>query len=91
MQQYLDLLKYILKNGKLKHNRTGIDTISTFGYQTSYDISERFPLLTTKKVYYKGIIAELLWFIKGDTNIKYLVDNLIKLKLILNLQRSMVI
>ena len=50
----------ILKNGKLKHNRTGIDTISTFGYQTSYDISERFPLLTTKKVYYKGIIAELL-------------------------------
>ena len=60
MQQYLDLLKYILKNGKLKHNRTGIDTISTFGYQTSYDISEKFPLLTTKKVYYKGIIAELL-------------------------------
>ena len=75
MKQYLDLLKYILKNGKLKHNRTGIDTISTFGYQTSYDISERFPLLTTKKVYYKGVIAELLWFIKGDTNIKYLVDN----------------
>ncbi len=75
MKQYLTLLQYILTNGKLKHNRTGIDTISTFGYQTSYDISEYFPLLTTKKVNYKAIIAELLWFIKGDTNIKYLVDN----------------
>ena len=75
MKQYLTLLEHILKNGKLKHNRTGIDTISTFGYQTSYDISEYFPLLTTKKVNYKAIIAELLWFIKGDTNIKYLVDN----------------
>ncbi|MBQ6279998.1 MAG: thymidylate synthase [Mycoplasma sp.] len=75
MKQYLTLLEHILKNGKLKHNRTGIDTISTFGYQTSYDISEYFPLLTTKKVNYKAIIAELLWFIKGDTNIKYLVNN----------------
>lgn len=75
MKQYLNLLEYILKNGKLKHNRTGIDTVSTFGYQTSYDISEYFPLLITKKVNYKAIIAELLWFIKGDTNIKYLVDN----------------
>ncbi len=75
MKQYLELLKYILKNGKEKHNRTGVDTISTFGYQTSYDISEYFPLLTTKKVYFKGVVAELLWFIRGDTNIKYLVDN----------------
>lgn len=75
MQQYLDLLRYILDNGKIRHNRTGVDTISTFGYQTSYDISSSFPLLTTKKVYFKGIITELLWFIKGDTNIKFLVDN----------------
>ncbi len=75
MKQYLDLLQHILKNGKKRHNRTGIDTISTFGYQTRYDISETFPLLTTKKVFYKSMIHELLWFIKGDTNIKYLVDN----------------
>ncbi len=75
MQQYLDLLRFVLKNGTRKHNRTGIDTISYFGYQTSYDISKSFPLLTTKKVYWNGIVAELLWFIKGDTNIKYLVDN----------------
>lgn len=75
MKQYLDLLQYVLKNGKLRHNRTGIDTISTFGYQNRYDISNSFPLLTTKKVFYKSMIHELLWFIKGDTNIKYLVDN----------------
>ena len=75
MKQYLDLLRYVLKNGKVRKNRTSIDTISTFGYQTTYDISEYFPLLTTKKVYFKGIITELIWFIKGDTNIKYLVDN----------------
>lgn len=75
MKQYLNLLQYILDNGHQRHNRTGVDTISTFGYQTSYDISERFPLLTTKKVYFHGIVTELLWFVKGDTNIKYLVDN----------------
>lgn len=75
MKQYLDLLNHILQKGELRHNRTGIDTISTFGYQCRYDISERFPLLTTKKVFYKSMIHELLWFIKGDTNIKYLVDN----------------
>ena len=75
MKQYLDLLQYILDNGTKRCNRTGIDTISTFGYQCQYDISQSFPLLTTKKVYWKGIVAELLWFIKGDTNIKYLVDN----------------
>lgn len=75
MKQYLDLLKHILEKGKHRKNRTVIDTISTFGYQNRYDISEYFPLLTTKKVYFKGIVAELLWFIKGDTNIKYLVDN----------------
>lgn len=75
MKQYLDLLKYTLDHGKIKHNRTGVDTISTFGYQAHYDIENSFPLLTTKKVYWKGILVELLWFIKGDTNIKFLVDN----------------
>lgn len=75
MKQYLDLLQHILDHGKRRHNRTGIDTISTFGYQNRYDISEYFPLLTTKKVFFRSMIHELLWFIKGDTNIKYLVDN----------------
>lgn len=79
MKQYLDFLKYILENGKIKKDRTGTGTISTFGYQTSYDLSESFPLLTTKKVFLKGIIHELLWFLKGDTNIKYLVDNDVKI------------
>jgi thymidylate synthase len=60
MKQYLDLLQYILDKGKIRHNRTGIDTISTFGYQTRYDISEYFPLLTTKKVGFKTVIRELL-------------------------------
>lgn len=75
MKQYLDLLRYIKKYGKMRNNRTGVDTLSVFGYQTRYDISEYFPLLTTKKIYWKGVVVELLWFIKGDTNIKYLVDN----------------
>lgn len=75
MKQYLDLLQHILDCGKKRHNRTGIDTISTFGYQNRYDISNSFPLLTTKKVFFKSMIHELLWFIKGDTNIKYLVDH----------------
>lgn len=79
MKQYLDFLKYILENGKKKEDRTGTGTISTFGYQTRYDLSEGFPLLTTKKVFLKGIIHELLWFIKGDTNIKYLVMNNVKI------------
>ncbi|MDR2822937.1 MAG: thymidylate synthase, partial [Mycoplasmataceae bacterium] len=75
MEQYQKLLKHILDKGERRHNRTGIDTISTFGYQNRYDISEYFPLLTTKKVFYKSMIHELIWFIRGDTNIKYLVDN----------------
>lgn len=75
MKQYLDLLKHIIKVGKRCPNRTGIDTISTFGYQNRYDISESFPLLTTKKIFYKSVIHELIWFLRGDTNIKYLVDN----------------
>lgn len=79
MKQYLDFLKHILKHGKKKSDRTGTGTISTFGYQTRYDLSEGFPLLTTKKVFLKGIIHELLWFIKGDTNIRYLVQNDVKI------------
>lgn len=75
MKQYHDLLKYVLKNGKQRHNRTGIDTISTFGYQMRFNLDDGFPLLTTKKIFYKSIIHELIWFLNGDTNIKYLVDN----------------
>lgn len=79
MRQYLDFLKYILDNGKMKMDRTKTGTISTFGYQNRYDLSEGFPLCTTKKVYLRGIIHELLWFIKGDTNIRYLVLNNVKI------------
>lgn len=74
-QQYLNLLKDILKNGKLKDDRTKTGTKSVFGRQLRYDLSEGFPLLTTKKVFLKGIIYELLWFLKGASNIRYLVQN----------------
>src|SRR3989344_5508879 len=74
--QYLNLLKEILKNGERKVDRgTDIVLYSVFGRQTRYDLSKGFPLLTTKKVYWKGVLHELYWFMKGDTNIKYLVDN----------------
>lgn len=75
MKQYLDLCRFILDNGTKKDDRTNTGTISYFGTQTRYDLEEGFPLLTTKKVHLKSIIHELLWFISGDTNIKYLVDN----------------
>lgn len=75
MKQYLDLLQDIMDNGVIKTDRTGVGTKSVFGRQMRFDLGEGFPLVTTKKVYLKGIIHELLWFIAGDTNIKYLQDN----------------
>jgi thymidylate synthase len=79
MKQYHDLVEHVFKVGHQKEDRTNTGTISTFGYQMRFDLKEGFPLLTTKKVFYKAIIYELLWFIKGDTNIKYLVDHGVKI------------
>jgi thymidylate synthase len=75
MQQYLDLMRHVLENGTHKEDRTGTGTLSIFGYQMRFDLAQGFPLITTKKCHLRSIIHELLWFIKGDTNIEYLKQN----------------
>lgn len=75
MKQYHDLMQHVLQHGTQKHDRTGTGTISVFGYQMRFNLQDGFPLITTKKVHLRSIIHELIWFLKGDTNIKYLKDN----------------
>ena len=79
MRQYLDQLQYILDHGEHHNDRTGVGTKSVFGMQVRYDLRQGFPLMTTKKVSFKNVIVELLWFLRGDTNIQYLVQHDVKI------------
>jgi thymidylate synthase len=79
MKQYLDMMQHILDHGAQKTDRTGTGTLSVFGYQMRFNLAEGFPLLTTKKLHIRSIFIELLWFLSGDTNIKYLKDNKVRI------------
>ncbi|HFC91739.1 MAG TPA: thymidylate synthase [Leucothrix mucor] len=79
MKQYLDLMRHVYENGTIKEDRTGTGTKSVFGYQSRYDLNAGFPVITTKKLHLRSIIHELLWFLKGDTNINYLKDNKVRI------------
>ena len=79
MKEYIKLINHVLENGIKKTDRTGTGTLSVFGYQSRYNLEKSFPLVTTKKIHLKSVIFELLWFLKGSTNIKYLKDNNVKI------------